>query len=31
VGVLVLRVLLEIVLTILRISESIDRATHAGN
>ena len=30
VGVLVLRVLLELTLTILRISEGIDRATHPG-
>ena len=31
VGILVLRVLLELTLTILRISESIDRATHPSN
>jgi Domain of unknown function (DUF4282) len=31
VGVLVTRVLLELALVIVRISESIDRATHAGN
>ncbi|HYL83970.1 MAG TPA: DUF4282 domain-containing protein [Candidatus Angelobacter sp.] len=31
VGVLLWRVLLELVLTILRISEGIDRATHTGN
>lgn len=31
VGVLILRLLLELVLVILRISEGIDRATHTGN
>jgi hypothetical protein len=31
VGILVLRLLLELSLVILRISEGIDRATHAGN
>ena len=31
IGVLVLRVLLELALTVLRISEGIDRATHPGN
>jgi len=31
VGILIWRVFLELALTILRISEGIDRATHAGN
>lgn len=31
VGILIWRVLLEMTLVILRISDSIDRATHAGN
>jgi len=31
VGVLVVRVLLELALVILKIAEGIDRATHAGN
>ena len=31
VGILVLRVALELALTIVRISEGIDRATHPGN
>ncbi len=31
VGILIWRVLLELTLVILRISEGIDRATHAGN
>jgi hypothetical protein len=31
VGILILRLLLELSLVILRISEGIDRATHAGN
>ena len=31
VGILVLRLLLELALVILRISEGIDRATHSGN
>ena len=31
VGILILRILLELALVILRISESIERATHGGN
>lgn len=31
IGILIWRVLLEMTLVILRISDSIDRATHAGN
>lgn len=31
VGILVLRLLLELALVVLRISEGIDRATHPGN
>jgi hypothetical protein len=31
VGILILRLLLELALVILRISEGIDRATHPGN